>query len=60
VLAVKASYFDELVKNLFLFDSRAGSIPYRDRFDQFSSGCQTQLPPDSVPVHVESERVTFS
>src|SRR4051794_2760332 len=30
VLAVKASYFDELVKNLFLFDSRAGSIPYRD------------------------------
>jgi hypothetical protein len=57
---MKASYFDELVKNLFLFDSRAGSIPYRDRLDQFSSGCQTQLPPDSVSVHVESERVTFS
>jgi hypothetical protein len=60
VLAVKASYFNELVKNLLLFDSRPGLIPIRYRFDQFASGCQTQLPPVSVPRHVESERVTFS
>src|SRR5690348_12043074 len=56
VLAVKARYFNELVKNLFLFASRSGLIPVRYRFDQLASGCQTQLPPVFVPRHVESER----
>jgi hypothetical protein len=60
VLAVKARYFDELIKNLLFVDSRPGLMPFRYRFDQFASGCQTQLPPDFVPRRVESERVTFS
>ena len=38
---------------IFFFSDRvAGLIPLRDRLDQFSSGCQTQLPPDSVARHV--------
>jgi hypothetical protein len=60
VLAMKAGYLNELVEDLFLFYPRSGFVPRRDRCDQFSPGCQTQLPPDSVPLHVESERVTFS
>jgi len=45
VLAVKARYFNELVKNLLLFDSRPTLIPIPYRFDQFACGCETQLPP---------------
>jgi hypothetical protein len=60
VLAMKASHLDELVQNPFLIDARSGMIPFRYRFDQFASGCQTELPPDSVARHVESEQVTFS
>jgi hypothetical protein len=60
VLAMKSCYLNKLIENLLLLDSCSDVIPLCNRLDQFASGCQAQLSPDSVPVHVESERVTFS
>jgi hypothetical protein len=57
---MKTRYLDELVENPLLVDAGCGMVAFRNRIDQFSSGCQTQLPPDSVARHSESERVTFS
>ena len=57
---VEPCYFDELVEDLSLLGMRGGVIPRRDRLNQFFSGCQTQLPPDSVARHIELRRVTFS
>ena len=57
---VIAGHLAELVKNYLFLRPWRGVIPLRDRLDQFTFGCQTQLPPDSVSRHVETQRVTFS
>jgi hypothetical protein len=60
MLTMKTRYFDELVENFFLVDACCGMLAFRNRINQFASGCQTELPPDSVARHSESEGVTFS
>jgi hypothetical protein len=60
VLAMKTRDLDELVENPLFVDARCGMVAFRNRINQFASGCQTELPPDPVARHPESERVTFS
>src|SRR5438552_18653156 len=48
VLAMKAHHFDELVKNLFLLVLTGGSIPCRNRFNQFLLRFNAQFTPLSA------------
>lgn len=48
MLAVKAGDLRELVEDLLLVGPVRGAIPLRNGLNQFSSGCQTQLPPAGV------------
>jgi hypothetical protein len=45
MFAVEARHLDELVEDLLFLGPAGGSVPLRYRLNQFSSACQTQLPP---------------
>jgi hypothetical protein len=58
MLSVKAGHPNKLVKDLLLVGTRGRMVAPCHRLDQFSSGCQTWFPSDSVARH--PLRVTFS
>jgi hypothetical protein len=60
MLPMKPRHLDELVEDHLLLGPLGRVVPPCYCLDQFSSGCQTQLPPASVARHVESRRVTYS
>ena len=53
VLAVKASDLRKLVEDFLFVGPARAPIALRDGPNQFSSGCQTQLPPCSVARHLQ-------
>jgi hypothetical protein len=46
-------HFDEFIEDLLFVRTCSGVITPRNLVDQFSPGCQAQVPPDSVARHVE-------
>jgi hypothetical protein len=53
VLSMEVRYLDKFIEDLLFVRPCGGVITPRNRVDQFSPGCQAQLPPDSGTRHLE-------
>ena len=60
MLSMKTRYLYKFVEDFLFVDPSCGVISLRYRFDQFASGCQAELSPDSAARHVESSALARS
>jgi hypothetical protein len=50
---MEVRYLDKFIEDLLFVRPCGGVITSRNRVDQFSPGCQPQIPPDSGTRHLE-------